>query len=328
MIIGTHNGSFHADETMACAIISYLYENSQVIRSRDLDELEKADLIIDVSGINDSRHFDHHSPAFNLSRDNGIRYATAGLMWEKFGLEFLKKIVSREFSEPVSQEVLKKALLRIDTEVMSMIDLDDNGQLTEYVQDIINPQTPDEYRIVNKLNEFYQNSPAIPYIVAMSNLPGLVQEEQDKAFMNTVKILKGILVNASINAINTETGIAKVVESYQGGELLIMHEKLPWTQAVFANMELFCNCLLAVYPDREMRWRVQSLPLSKGQRFVNRLSAPKEWRGLNDEALDKVTGLKNLNFIHRSGFTGGASTFEDDLDLAKLWLKLGERAQK
>ncbi|MBO5566141.1 MAG: MYG1 family protein, partial [Succinivibrio sp.] len=40
------------------------------------------------------------------------------------------------------------------------------------------------------------------------------------------------------------------------------------------------------------------------------------------------TGLKNLNFIHRSGFTGGASTFEDDLDLAKLWLKLGERAQK
>ncbi|MBO5565897.1 MAG: MYG1 family protein [Succinivibrio sp.] len=328
MIIGTHNGSFHADETMACAIISYLYENSQVIRSRDPDELEKADLIIDVSGINDSRHFDHHSPAFNLSRDNGIRYATAGLMWEKFGLEFLKKIVSREFSEPVSQEVLKKALLRIDTEVMSMIDLDDNGQLTEYVQDIINPQTPDEYRIVNKLNEFYQNSPAIPYIVAMSNLPGLVQEEQDKAFMNTVKILKGILVNASINAINTETGIAKVVESYQGGELLIMHEKLPWTQAVFANMELFCNCLLAVYPDREMRWRVQSLPLSKGQRFVNRLSAPKEWRGLNDEALDKVTGLKNLNFIHRSGFTGGASTFEDDLDLAKLWLKLGERAQK
>ncbi|HAR80652.1 MAG TPA: hypothetical protein DCR21_07460, partial [Succinivibrionaceae bacterium] len=121
MIIGTHNGSFHADETMACAIISYLYENSQVIRSSDPDELEKADLIIDVSGINDSRHFDHHSPAFNLSRDNGIRYATAGLMWEKFGLEFLKKIVSREFSEPVSQEVLKKALLRIDTEVMSMI---------------------------------------------------------------------------------------------------------------------------------------------------------------------------------------------------------------
>ena len=76
-----------------------------------------------------------------------------------------------------------------------------------------------------------------------------------------------------------------------------------------------------------MRWRVQSLPVSKAQRFKNRLSAPKEWRGLNDVELDKVTRLKNLTFIHKSGFTGGAQTYEDNLELAKLWLELGEKAE-
>ena len=48
MIIATHNGTFHADETTACAILTYLFENSSIIRSRDPEELEKADIIIDV----------------------------------------------------------------------------------------------------------------------------------------------------------------------------------------------------------------------------------------------------------------------------------------
>ena len=95
MLIATHDGSFHADETLACAILTYLYENSNIIRSRDLDVLEKADIIIDVSGKNDHKHFDHHSNDFKDCRSNGIRFATAGIMWYKFGLEFLKKLDSK-----------------------------------------------------------------------------------------------------------------------------------------------------------------------------------------------------------------------------------------
>ena len=55
MIIATHNGTFHADETTACAILTYLFENSSIIRSRDPEELEKADIIIDVSNQNDDK---------------------------------------------------------------------------------------------------------------------------------------------------------------------------------------------------------------------------------------------------------------------------------
>ena len=31
MIIATHDGSFHADETTACAILTYIYENSTIM---------------------------------------------------------------------------------------------------------------------------------------------------------------------------------------------------------------------------------------------------------------------------------------------------------
>ena len=56
MIIATHDGTFHADETTACAILTYLNENATIIRSRDENTLESGDLVIDVSSQHDDRH--------------------------------------------------------------------------------------------------------------------------------------------------------------------------------------------------------------------------------------------------------------------------------
>lgn len=329
VLIATHDGSFHADETLACAIISYIYERSEVIRSRDPHVLETADIIIDVSGINDDKHFDHHSNAFNHSRDNGINYATAGLMWLKFGDEYLRKIAQEYFTldqrNEISQKILDSAKERIDREIMYAVDLNDNGQLNSYLKEQVDITNEGEQRVMDELNEFYRYSPDIPYLVAMQNLPNVSGAEQDKNFMNTVKILKSLLINAAINALSTEIGIAKVLSVYNGGPILIMHEKLPWTQAVLANFDKFSNCMLAVYPDRKRGWRVQSLPYSLSERFRNKLTAPKAWRGLDFEALDEVTGLTGTIFVHRAGFTGGALDFDTNLKMAHLWLQEGER---
>lgn len=326
MQIATHDGTFHADETVACAILTYLYDKSpRVLRSRDPIKLESADLIIDVSGKNDHRHFDHHSKEFNLSRDNGIRYATAGLMWLKFGMDYLKKVISNRdlFPQKVADTILERARLRIDREIMELVDLNDNGQLTEYLDTLADAKTDSEQAVLARLNTFYQSVPDLPYLVAMQNVSGLSADEQQRAFDKTVDMLRLVILNCATNAIITELGIAKVIELYQGGEILYMHEHFPWSQAVLDYPEYFKDCKLAVYPDRKGRWRVQSLPVSKALRFKNRLSAPPAWRGLNDEDLDRVTGLKHTTFVHRAGFTGGAETYEDNVALAKLWLQEG-----
>lgn len=326
MLIATHDGSFHADEATACAVLTYIYENSQIIRSRDPLELEKADIIIDVSGINDEKHFDHHSKDFKLSRENGVNYATAGLMWHHFGLEYLKKIAHEFAIENVSPKILEAAFKRIDKEIMIAVDLNDNGQLNSYLDNLIAPKNKEEQEIFDKLNAFYLNEPSIPYLVAMMNLPNVSAQEQNRNFQSTVKILRTLLQNAAVNALYTEIGIARVLELYDGSEILIIHERLPWSSAVREHFETFKNCYLAVYPDRKRGWRVQALPYSPSNRFKNKITAPKVWCGLNDEQLDEATGLKGTIFVHRSGFTGGAMDYETNLELAKKWLKLGDRA--
>lgn len=326
MLIATHDGTFHADETIACAILTYIFENASILRSRDPQELEKADLIIDVSGINDDRHFDHHSREFTLKRSNGICYATAGLMWEKFGLQFLHKICLKYGLSP-SDQILQQAHQRIDTEVMEMIDLNDNGQLSSYLSEQLTPGNSGEREIFDRLNAFYGHDPAIPYLVAMQNLPAATAQEQFSSFINTVKMLRTMLINIAINAVHTEIGIAKVLEVYDGSAILIMHEKLPWTSAVLTHPQIFTRCLLAVYPDRKRGWRVQSLPLSAAERFKNRVTAPESWLGLDNAALDQATGLKDTIFVHKTGFTGGAMEFETTLEMARRWLQEGRHAE-
>lgn len=325
MLIATHDGTFHADETTACAVITYLYDNASIIRTRDHELMEQADLIIDVSLQNDERHYDHHSKDFTLSRENGVRYATAGLMWKKFGMEFLNKVAARELDFRPSATVYAAAFKRIDQNFMTMVDLNDNGQLSDYVSQIAAANTDEEIALRDRLIEFYQCSPDIPYIVAMQNLSSAKGEAQDKAFMQTVKMLRQILVPCAINALTTASGIERVLASYQGGKILVMQERLPWSQAVMEHPELFKDCLLAIYPDRSERWRIQSLPVSKALRFKNRLSAPIAWRGLDGAQLSQVAGLPNLSFVHRSGFTGGAESYEDTMNMADAWLKFGEK---
>ena len=64
-IIGTHSGTFQADEAMGVWMLRQLpaYRHSPVIRSRDVAVLDtQCDIVIDVGGIydHDKLRYDHH----------------------------------------------------------------------------------------------------------------------------------------------------------------------------------------------------------------------------------------------------------------------------
>jgi len=54
--IGTHNGAFHCDEALACAILRTLpeFRDSEIVRTRDPKLLDTCDVVVDVGGV-----FDH-----------------------------------------------------------------------------------------------------------------------------------------------------------------------------------------------------------------------------------------------------------------------------
>ncbi|MGB5445243.1 MAG: MYG1 family protein [Psychromonas sp.] len=76
----THNGSFHADEVTAVALLQLygLVKKGQfeIIRTREMEQINQGDIVVDVGAVHDieTRRFDHHQIK------NG-KISSAGMVW-------------------------------------------------------------------------------------------------------------------------------------------------------------------------------------------------------------------------------------------------------
>ncbi|AFS24066.1 MYG1 family protein [Chlamydia psittaci] len=66
--VGTHDGSFHADEVTACALLILfdLVDEEKVIRTRNPEKLAECEYVCDVGGVYspDQKRFDHHQVSY------------------------------------------------------------------------------------------------------------------------------------------------------------------------------------------------------------------------------------------------------------------------
>lgn len=86
--------------------------------------------------IQDFGEFDHHQKNRNGQRTNGIYYSSIGLLWKKFGKEYLKNINVKN---------INKVYEYIDNELIQYIDATDNMQM-EYLK---NKTSPDFIKLCN-----------------------------------------------------------------------------------------------------------------------------------------------------------------------------------
>ena len=89
MKIVTHDSSFHIDDIFAVATTLLKFPDAEAVRSRKEEDYASADMVIDTGLIYDpgTGRFDHHQPGGAGTRENGIQYASFGLMWKQFGEE-------------------------------------------------------------------------------------------------------------------------------------------------------------------------------------------------------------------------------------------------
>lgn len=66
--------------------------------------------------------------------------------------------------------------------------------------------------------------------------------------------------------------------------------------------------------------RLQTVPLESGS-FEFRKGIYDKWRGLERTALQEVSGIEDIVFVHNSGFIGGAKSFDSTLKMAKISLE-------
>lgn len=280
----THGGVFHADEVMATVILSKIFKDLKVSRTFNVPADFADDVIVYDIG---EGKFDHHQKGGNGCRANGVPYASAGLIWKEFGPDICSKT-----ADP------KAVWQMVDREIIQGIDAQDNGTLPDL------------------------DYPARPLSVSMAirafNPTWDYKGDTDEAFLRAVNFAEQIFDNCFAKAAATAKAKILVEEAIRKttGPVMVLDEYLPWIEFLPHNKEAN-DILFVVFPSLRGGWNWQCVPGSNG-RFSNRKSVPESWRGLRDEAYQKVTGVKTATFCHPGGFIGGAETREAAIELARI----------
>lgn len=287
MKIVTHDGNYHADEVFATAILLSIYPQAEVIRTRDEETIQKADIVIDVGYEYDheKKRYDHHQAQGAGERENGIPYSACGLVW-------------KHYAEQLAGS--KETAQAIDEKLIQNIDAIDNG-------------------IAYPPNE-HDNKPYTITAVIESLKP--VYDEghsPQEAFEEAVQLAKRILRREIIIA-QAQEKAAKIVkqrlEEQQDKQYLILEEHLPWKKTVIEESDK----LFVVFQKSDGGWAISTVPVERGN-FKARKDLPEAWAGLQGEALVEASGIQGAQFCHRGRFLAVAQTKEAAIALVEQALQ-------
>jgi len=286
--IAVHNKDFHADDVFAVAILKLIFPKIKVIRTRDLEELRKVDARIDVGRKYDPKtnDFDHHQKGGAGERENGIPFASAGLIWKNFG----KRLVSSD-----------DVFYHIDEKIIQSIDANDVG-LDTYIVKKLDPYTISDF--ISGLN------PKWPI-----QTEKLYNEYFEEAVCVIINLLKREIQEAE-GLMKSKKIIRKEIKN-SNGDYMILNNYTPWKKTVIEESNLK---YVVSYDKIGDQWSILAVPISINS-FQNRKDLPKEWAGLVNEDLQKVTGVKDAKFCHNNLFIAISKTKKGAIELVELALK-------
>ncbi len=293
--IVTHNGQFHTDDIFAVATLRLLLENNGeevvVQRTRDAHIINTADYVVDVGEIYNptERRFDHHQQEGAGVRDDGIPYASFGLVWKEYG----DRVVGgdREISNQIEQKLVKP------------IDAMDNG---------INFMKSDREGLfmydLKDLTFAYKNT----------------WKEDDEMLDENFKYLTWFAMNLIKREISVLKDIResifevnKIMAQQQYKTLLILDKPYQYELSVSSKPYI----LLVVHPKRQDdTWAVETAR-DDIRSYKSRIDLPAEWAGKSGADLVQVTGVDDAIFCHKGRFIAVAKSREGAIKLAELALE-------
>ena len=294
--IVAHNGSFHADDIFACAVLSLYLDKKkkpyQILRTRDDTMITGADYVVDVGGVHndESNRFDHHQPGGAGKRENGIPYASFGLVWKKFGPLLTKDV-----------EVFND----IDRRIAQPIDAIDNG---------ISISEPTEcglcdygtYGIIGA----YQNT----WKEAGNT------KTQTKNFLKLVDFFKDVLqreIERSAHRLEMLDVIQEIYNSTENKSVL----EIPYHVTVGSLIRVLDKHkeVMFIVCRSNTNWKALAMR-KEACSFENRKSLPAHWGGKRGDDLVKATGVSDALFCHNALWMAVAGSKEGAHALARLAL--------
>lgn len=272
---GTHDGTFHADEVTACALLMLfgLIDEDKIKRTRDLQVLATCEYVCDVGGLYDpsQKLFDHHQVDYQGP------LSSAGMV--------LKYLEERGLLKHNEYEFFNHSLIM-------GIDAHDNGR---------DPLPLGFCSFSNVVSNFtpiyYDCSP----------------EEQNKAFHQALHFVYDHLKRLWERFKYTQSCREIVAEAMAKSDTCLMFDRsLPWLE-IFFELEGEHHPALFVIMPSDNHWKLRGIPPSYQDRMKVRMPQPKEWAGLLEEELKRVSGITGAIFCHKGRFISVWETREDAL---------------
>lgn len=262
--LGTHDGTFHADEVTAAALLIQckLVDLDKVVRTRSKEILEGCEFVCDVGGdYNPSKkRFDHHQLSYKGE------LSSAGMV-----LSYLKEI---GIIDEATYTFLNRSLIL-------GVDAHDNGRVTFETG-------------VCSFSQVISNFVPISYNAS--------SEEQDAAFFAALDFVLGHirrLFERFAYACKCEAAVKEAMEN--GSEFLVFQEPIPWIDAFFDLGGEKHPAQFVIMPSGT-HWKLRGIPPTGNDRMKVRNPLPEEWAGLLEDELKVVSGIQGAIFCHKGRF--------------------------
>ncbi|MCQ0092297.1 MYG1 family protein [Roseovarius sp. M141] len=293
----THSGGFHADELLSSVILTRLFPEAELIRSRDKAWITPGEdrIIYDVGGQFDAAAeiFDHHQRP-NPLREDGQPYSSFGLIWKQYGRDYLRAM-------DVPEQDIEAIHGSFDRGFVLPVDLLDNGAV---------------------------NAAEAGPLFAGLTLPVLLESlkpvfddredgADDRAFMAALPVAR-TFVEAQIRRkaakYRAEAMVMAAIEAAGEGRVLELPMGMPFRAGV---EKAGADHLLFVIHPRGSDWALTTIRMGDDT-FDNRADLPAAWAGLTDDALEAASGVSGAKFCHNGRFIAVAASREAVVKMADI----------
>ena len=270
----THSGKFHVDDTISTIFLSKIFDKVVLIRIPSIDNKNIADKIVyDIGG----GEFDHHQKNRNGQRDNGIYYSSIGLLWRKYGKEYLKTLMVNN---------VEKTFKYIDEELIQYIDVADNMQI-EYAK--------------NKI---------LPDFIKLCNPEWNEKTEENEAFIKAIKLADEfwkVYIKHAIAVVEATEIILKKIEDCKDC-YLILDTDMPYKRAI--SIAKRNDIKYIIFKSKREGYDIRTLIDSC--RFKDEISKAEDI-----EEARKASGVKELIYIDVHGKLCCTKTLESAIQIVK-----------
>ena len=347
--IVTHEGIFHTDEVFGEAILKDLFPESmelkaggktdfvEYIRTRDKNVIDKAKqssttMVIDTGGEDDFEKFnlDHHQLEGAGSRENGVNYATAGLVWKHFGKEWIKyvDVYSRHSTEDKGVIGDKDWMKHIDQDAKDMSLTEEeiglvwkliDEQYIQYIDANDTGQMEDITCTLSDGTEMNGKTFSLAEVVRLYNIDTKDGKTHQDRFDSAVEVMR----NAIHAAVHKYMDLVEDLRIFKmercefisdNKAVLVKQNISPIAMSyLMDNKEEFKEVEYYAALNNKGGYSVMVVPIKEGLRqYRNPDMIPVELRlGNNPKEINKIIGIQDgVTFAHTAGFFASCKNIE------------------